>query len=72
MRCSRLKPNLEKGHLSLKEVGKTAAQGNYKKMLLVHLFNGEMDENRTTEIVRGQGYEGEVIIAESLQSYEIE
>ena len=69
---NRLKPNLEKGHLSLEEVGKTAAQGNYKKMLLVHLFNGEMDENRTTEIVRGQGYEGEVIIAESLQSYEIE
>ena len=69
---NRLKPNLEKGHLSLEEVGKTAAQGNYKKMLLVHLFNGEMDENRTKEIVREQGYEGEVIIAESLQSYEIE
>ena len=33
---------------------------------------GEMDENRTNEILREQAYQGELIIAESLESYEIE
>ena len=68
----KLKPNLSSAHMSLDEIGKTAAEGNYKKMVLTHLFNGEMDEERTIEVLREQGYEGEVIIAESRKSYEIE
>ena len=67
-----IKPQLESAHISLKEIGQTAATGNYKKIVLTHLFNGKMDIERTTEILREQGYKGEVIIAESLKSYEIE
>ncbi len=68
----RLKPNLSNAHMSLEEIGKTAAEGNYKKMIMTHLFNGEMDKERTIEVLRKQGYEGEVIIAETHKSYEVE
>ncbi|WP_390303587.1 MBL fold metallo-hydrolase [Virgibacillus sediminis] len=68
----KLKPNLSRAHMTLEEIGKTAAEGNYKQMVLTHLFNGEMDKELTTEVLRKQGYEGEVIIAESLKAYEVD
>lgn len=67
-----LKGNLQHGHISLEEIGKTAAEANYKKLVLTHLFNGEMDEELTVEVIREQGFEGEVVIAEQLGHYEVE
>ncbi|MFS0780173.1 MBL fold metallo-hydrolase [Bacillus sp. 1P06AnD] len=67
----RIKPQLESAHISLDEIGKTAAAGNYQQLLLTHLFNGEMDLKRTKKVVSEHGFKGKVMIAESLKSYEV-
>ena len=67
----KLKSNLQQGHLTLEEIGKTATEANHKKVILTHLFNGKIDEELTTEMIREQGFEGEVMIAEQLGRYEV-
>ncbi|WP_171038048.1 MBL fold metallo-hydrolase [Aquibacillus sediminis] len=68
----RIKPQLASAHITLEEIGQILAKANVKKVVLTHLMNGEMDKQRTTQILRYEGYEGGVIIAETNGKYEVE
>ncbi|SDH60637.1 ribonuclease Z [Alteribacillus persepolensis] len=67
-----IKPQLASAHLTLEEAGQTAAEANVKKVVFHHLMNGEIDEEKTTEVMREAGYTGEVMIGETLKQYDVE
>jgi ribonuclease Z len=67
----KIKPQLASAHITLEEIGKIAAEANVKQVVLNHLMNGEIDADLTSEIIKEQGYEGNVIISESLGEYEV-
>ena len=67
-----LKDNFASAHITLEEIGQTAAKANVKTLVLNHLTTGEIDEELTKKVLEEQGFTGKVIISETNAAYDVE